>query len=44
MMATLLPLHVSTLSACLKKAEMFDEEGNLIFKKLSEIYYDKFFK
>lgn len=28
----------------IRKAEKFDEEGNSAFKRLSEIYYEKFFK
>lgn len=28
----------------IKKAENFDEEGNSIFNKLSEVYYERFFK
>lgn len=28
----------------IKKAENFDEEGNLMFSKLSELYYERFFK
>jgi len=27
-----------------RKAEKFDEEGNLAFKKLREIYYERYFK
>lgn len=28
----------------IKKAEKFDEEGNRIFQKLTELYYQRFFK
>lgn len=28
----------------IKRAEKFDEEGNSVFKKLSRIYYERFFK